>query len=75
MLLAPQVHYLGCYRGKEPRYPSRERYTLDGKIPIEDQSESLIMKITGLKFLVENPKAPFVWFAIAMGVIFYIAGF
>ena len=33
------------------------------------------MKITGLKFLVENPKAPFVWFAIAMSVIFYVAGF
>ena len=58
-----------------PNPRGKERYTLDGKIPIEDQSESFIMKITGLKFLVENPKAPFVWFAIAMGVIFYIAGF
>jgi len=52
-----------------------ERYTLDGKIPIDQQSESLILKVTGLKFLVENPKAPFVWFAIAMSVIFYIEGF
>tara|TARA_Y100001970_G_scaffold202263_1_gene246205 strand:- start:264 stop:470 length:207 start_codon:yes stop_codon:yes gene_type:complete len=52
-----------------------ERTTLDGKIRIEDQSDFSILKITGLKFLVEDPKAPFVWFAIAMGVIFYVAGF
>ena len=52
-----------------------ERTTLDGKIRIEDQSESLILKVTGLKFLVENPKAPFVWFAIAISIIFYIEGF
>ena len=52
-----------------------ERYTLDGKIPIDQQSESLILKATGLKFLVENPKAPFVWFAIGMSIIFYIEGF
>ena len=26
-----------------------ERYTLDGKIPIDQQSESLILKVTGLK--------------------------
>tara|TARA_B100001057_G_C22850215_1_gene950680 strand:- start:234 stop:440 length:207 start_codon:yes stop_codon:yes gene_type:complete len=52
-----------------------ERTTLDGKIRIEDQSESLILKVTGLKFLVENPKAPFVWFAIGISLIFYIEGF
>ena len=52
-----------------------ERTTLDGKIRIDDQSDFSILKITGLKFLVEDPKAPFVWFAIAMGVIFYVAGF
>tara|TARA_B100000963_G_scaffold316639_1_gene296590 strand:- start:383 stop:589 length:207 start_codon:yes stop_codon:yes gene_type:complete len=52
-----------------------ERTTLDGKIRIEDQTESLILKVTGLKFLVENPKAPFVWFAIAISIIFYIEGF
>ena len=52
-----------------------ERTTLDGKIRIEDQSDFSILKITGLKFLVEDPKAPFVWFAIAMCVIFYVAGF
>ena len=50
-------------------------HTLDGRIPIDQQSESFILKITGLKFLVENPKAPFVWFAIGMGLIFYIEGF
>ena len=52
-----------------------ERTTLDGKIRIDDQSDFSILKITGLKFLVEDPKAPFVWFAIAMCVIFYVAGF
>ena len=52
-----------------------ERTTLDGKIPIKDQSDFSILKITGLKFLVEDPRAPFVWFVIAMGLIFYIAGF
>ena len=52
-----------------------ERTTLNGKIRIDDQSDFSILKITGLKFLVEDPKAPFVWFAIAMGVIFYVAGF
>tara|TARA_B100001093_G_scaffold448622_1_gene454339 strand:- start:471 stop:677 length:207 start_codon:yes stop_codon:yes gene_type:complete len=52
-----------------------ERTTLDGKIRIEDQSESLILKVTGLKFLIENPKAPFVWFAIGISLIFYIEGF
>ena len=52
-----------------------ERTTLDGKIRIDDQSDFSILKITGLKFLVEDPRAPFVWFAIAMCVIFYVAGF
>ena len=52
-----------------------QRTTLDGKIRRDDQSDFSILKITGLKFLVEDPKAPFVWFAIAMCVIFYVAGF
>lgn len=52
-----------------------QRTTLDGKIRTDDQSDFSILKITGLKFLVEDPKAPFVWFAIAMCVIFYVAGF
>ena len=43
-----------------PNPRGKEEYTLDGKIPIKHQSESLIMKYTGLKWLVENPKAPFV---------------
>ena len=50
-------------------------HTLDGKIPKEQQSESFILKYTGLKWLVENPKAPFVWFAIGISIIFYIEGF
>ena len=53
----------------------KEEYTLYGKIPIKYQTESYIMKVTGLKFLVENPKAPFVWFAIGMIIIFSIEGF
>ena len=58
-----------------PNPRGKEEYTLDGRIPIKHQKESYIMKITGLKFLVENPKAPFVWFAIGIGLIFYIEGF
>ena len=58
-----------------PNPRGKEEYTLDGKIPIKHQSESLIMKYTGLKWLVENPKAPFVWFAIGISLIFYIEGF
>ena len=50
------------------------RHTLDGKIPIEDQKESWL-KYTGLVWMVENPKAPFVWFAIGMSLILYIEGF
>ena len=52
-----------------------QRTTLDGKIRTDDQSDFSILKITGLKFLVEDPRAPFAWFAIAMCVIFYVAGF
>ena len=58
-----------------PNPRGKEEYTLDGKIPIKHQTESYIMKVTGLKFLVENPKAPFVWFAIGISIIFYIEGF
>ena len=58
-----------------PNPRGKEEYTLDGKIPIKHQSESLIMKYTGLKWLVESPKAPFVWFAIGISLIFYIEGF
>ena len=58
-----------------PNPRGKEEYTLDGKIPIKHQRESYIMKITGLKFLVENPKAPFVWFAIGMIIILSIEGF
>ena len=58
-----------------PNPRGKEEYTLDGKIPIKHQKESYIMKVTGLKFLVENPKAPFVWFAIGMIIIFSIEGF
>ena len=58
-----------------PNPRGKEEYTLDGKIPLDQQSDSLIMKVTGLKFLVENPKAPFVWFAIGISIIFYIEGF
>ena len=55
-----------------PNPRGKEEYTLDGKIPIKHQKESLIMKYTGLKWLVENPKSPFVWFAIGISLIFYI---
>ena len=58
-----------------PNPRGKEEYTLDGKIPIKHQRESYIMKVTGLKFLVENRKAPFVWFAIGMILIFSIEGF
>ena len=58
-----------------PNPRGKEKHTLDGKIPIEDQRESLILKYTGLKWLVENPKATFVWFAIGISLIFYIEGF
>ena len=58
-----------------PNPRGKEEYTLDGKIPDKHQKESLIMKYTGLKWLVENPKSPFVWFAIGMSLIFYIEGF
>ena len=58
-----------------PNPRGKIKQTLDGKIPIDQQSESLILKYTGLKFLVENPKAPFVWFAIGMILIFSIEGF
>ena len=58
-----------------PNPRGKEEYTLDGKIPVKHQKESLIMKYTGLKWLVENPKSPFVWFAIGMSLIFYIEGF
>ena len=58
-----------------PNPRGKEEYTLDGKIPIKHQKESLIMKYTGLKWLVENPKSPFVWFAIGISLILYIEGF
>ena len=58
-----------------PNPRGKEEYTLDGKIPIKHQRESWIMKYTGLKWLVENPKSPFVWFAIGISLIFYIEGF
>ena len=58
-----------------PNPRGKEEYTLDGKIPIKHQKESLIMKYIGLKWLVENPKSPFVWFAIGISLIFYIEGF
>ena len=58
-----------------PNPRGKEEYTLDGKIPIKHQKESLIMKYTGLKWLGENPKSPFVWFAIGISLIFYIEGF
>ena len=49
-------------------------HTLDGKTPIEYQKESWL-KYTGLVWMIENPKAPFVWFAIGMSLILYIEGF
>ena len=58
-----------------PNPRGKIKQTLDGRTPIDQQSESLILKYTGLKFLVENPKAPFVWFAIGMILILYIEGF
>ena len=58
-----------------PNPRGKEEYTLNGKIPIKHQKESLIMKYTGLKWLVEDPKSPFVWFAIGISLIFYIEGF
>ena len=58
-----------------PNPRGKIKQTLDGRTPIDQQSESLILKYTGLKFLVENPKAPFVWFAIGISIIFYIEGF
>lgn len=51
-----------------------ERYTLDGKIPI-DQQKAGIAKIIGLLWLIESPLAPFLWFIVAMSAIFYIEGF
>ena len=57
-----------------PNQRGKIRHTLDGKIPIEDQKESWL-KYTGLVWMVENPKAPFVWFAIGMSLILYIEGF
>ena len=50
-------------------------HTLNGRIPKEQQSEPLFMKYSGLGWLVSNPKAPFVWFAIGISVIIYIEGF
>ena len=61
--------------GGPPNPRGKIKQTLDGRTPIDQQSESLILKYTGLKFLVENPKAPFVWFAIGMILILYIEGF
>ena len=57
-----------------PNSRGKIRHTLDGKIPIEDQKESWL-KYTGLVWMVENPKAPFVWFAIGISLILYIEGF
>ena len=57
-----------------PNPRGKEEYTLDGKILIKHQSESWL-KYTGLVWMVENPKAPFVWFAIGMSLILYIEGF
>ena len=57
-----------------PNPRGKIRHTLDGKIPIEDQKESWL-KYTGLVWMVENPKAPFVWFAIGMIIILSIEGF
>ena len=57
-----------------PNPRGKIRHTLDGKIPIEDQKESWL-KYTGLVWMVENPKAPFVWFAICISLILYIEGF
>ena len=61
--------------GGSPNPRGKIKQTLDGRTPIDQQSESLILKYTGLKFLVENPKAPFVWFAIGMILILSIEGF
>ncbi len=61
--------------GGPPNPRGKIKQTLDGRTPIDQQSESLILKYTGLKFLVENPKAPFVWFAIGMILILSIEGF
>ena len=57
-----------------PNPRGKIRHTLDGKIPLEDQKESWL-KYTGLVWMVENPKAPFVWFAIGIILILYIEGF
>ena len=57
-----------------PNPRGKEEYTLDGKIPIKHQSESWL-KYIGLVWMVENPKAPFLWFAIGISLILYIEGF
>ena len=57
-----------------PNPRGKVRHTLDGKTPIEDQKESWL-KYTGLVWMVENPKAPFLWFAIGISLILYIEGF
>ena len=57
-----------------PNPRGKIRHTLDGKIPLEDQKESWL-RYTGLVWMVENPKAPFLWFAIGMSLILYIEGF
>ena len=58
----------------QPNPRGKIRHTLDGKIPIEDQRESWL-KYIGVAWMVENPKAPFVWFAIGISLILYIEGF
>ena len=57
-----------------PKPRGKEEYTLDGKIPTKHQKESWL-KYIGLVWMVENPKAPFVWFAIGISLILYIEGF
>tara|TARA_B100000131_G_C18054915_1_gene587984 strand:- start:453 stop:656 length:204 start_codon:yes stop_codon:yes gene_type:complete len=57
-----------------PNPRGKESYTLDGKIPI-DQQKAGIAKIIGLLWLIESPIAPFAWFIVAMSIIFYIEGF
>ena len=57
-----------------PNPRGKEEYTLDAKIPIKHQRESWL-KYIGVAWMVENPKAPFVWFAIGISLIFYIEGF
>ena len=57
-----------------PNPRGKEEYTLDGKIPVKNQKESWL-KYIGIAWLVETPKAPFLWFAVRISLILYIEGF